>query len=218
MEHDMPDLSGKKCAVIVAHPDDETLWAGGVILMHPEARWEIVSLCRGSDADRAPKFAKVLDIYHATGVMGDLDDGPEQRPLNVADIENTILDLLGERDYDLILTHSPAGEYTRHRRHEETGRAVLALLEQNRLKTAELWIFAYNDNNRREFPKPIEAADVKIELSQEIWAKKHDVITTIYGFSAESWEARTTPKTEAFRTFRSPEGVAEKIRARSSKQ
>jgi LmbE family N-acetylglucosaminyl deacetylase len=25
-----------KCAVIVAHPDDETLWAGGLMLMHPE--------------------------------------------------------------------------------------------------------------------------------------------------------------------------------------
>jgi LmbE family N-acetylglucosaminyl deacetylase len=25
-----------ECAVIVAHPDDETLWAGGLMLMHPE--------------------------------------------------------------------------------------------------------------------------------------------------------------------------------------
>ena len=27
-----------KCAVIVAHPDDETLWAGGTMLMHPDCQ------------------------------------------------------------------------------------------------------------------------------------------------------------------------------------
>ena len=39
--------SGRKSAVIVAHPDDETLWCGGIILIHPEADWHIISLCRG---------------------------------------------------------------------------------------------------------------------------------------------------------------------------
>ena len=30
--------------VIVAHPDDETLWAGGTLLMHPDCRWTVVTL------------------------------------------------------------------------------------------------------------------------------------------------------------------------------
>ena len=34
---EMPEFN--TCAVIVAHPDDETLWAGGIILMYPEANW-----------------------------------------------------------------------------------------------------------------------------------------------------------------------------------
>ena len=42
----------KAVAVIVAHPDDETLWAGGTILSHPSWQWFIVCLCRGSDKDR----------------------------------------------------------------------------------------------------------------------------------------------------------------------
>ena len=29
-------IENNKCAVIVAHHDDETLWAGGLMLMHPE--------------------------------------------------------------------------------------------------------------------------------------------------------------------------------------
>ena len=51
----------RSAAVIVAHPDDETLWGGGVILSRPAWWWTIVTLCRGSDPDRAPKFARVLE-------------------------------------------------------------------------------------------------------------------------------------------------------------
>lgn len=214
----VPDLAGRKCAVIVAHPDDETLWAGGLILMNPGAEWDIITLCRGSDADRAPKFKKALAVYHAAGAMGDLDDGPQQRPLNPAEVENTILDLLGERAYDLIITHSPEGEYTRHRRHEETGRAVLGLIETNRLKTSEIWLFAYTDDNRREFPKLIAAADVQLELPQGVWQKKYEIITNVYEFGPASWEAQTTPKTEGFWRFTSVEGVEETIRKKSGVQ
>ena len=39
----------KKTAVIVAHPCDETLWAGGTILSQPAWNWFIATLCRASD-------------------------------------------------------------------------------------------------------------------------------------------------------------------------
>lgn len=207
----------RRSAVIVAHPDDETLWVGGLVLMSPAARWHIVTLCRGSDADRAPKFARVLTEYGATGAMGDLDDGPDQTPLEPAAIENAILSLLESRNFDLILTHSPAGEYTRHRRHEETARAVIALLHSNRLSTRELRLFAYEDNSRRQLPKPIPAADVQIELSEAVWRQKYEVMTNIYGFGPESWEAKTTPKTESFWRFTEYDRVEQTIREKRSR-
>jgi hypothetical protein len=114
-------------AVIVAHPDDETLWSGGMILTHPNYHWFITALCRLSDPDRSLKFQQALQSYQATGAMADLDDGVEQIPLPTKAVQKTILEVLPDTNYDLILTHAPWGEYTSHRRHEEVSKAVIDL-------------------------------------------------------------------------------------------
>lgn len=192
-------------AVIVAHPDDETLWVGGIILMHPEVEWTIVTLCRKRDPDRAPKFFKSCKEYGAQGAMADLDDGPEQIPLPETRIQNSIMQLLPSDRYDLVFTHGLFGEYARHRRHEEVSRAVRVLHRTRRLQARQVLCFAYGDDNREHLPQVDNRADVIIRLRENIWQKKYKIITEIYGFSPESWEARTTPKQEAFWEFASCE-------------
>ncbi len=193
----------RHCVVIAAHPDDETLWVGGTILMHPESEWTVITLCRKSDPDRAPRFFKALEGLHAAGIMGDLDDGPEQTPLDTRKVQATILELLPSDRFDMIITHSPCGEYTRHRRHEETAKAVRALWKSKGLFAKELWMFAYEDGDGKYLPRAIDDADVKGKLPDEIWRKKYDIITNVYGFSPDSFEAKTTPKEEAFCCFKS---------------
>jgi LmbE family N-acetylglucosaminyl deacetylase len=195
------DKKTKTVAIIVAHPDDETLWAGGTILSNPDWQYFIASLCRKNDPDRAPRFEKALSFLGADGIMGDLDDGPHQTPLSEDVIENAILELLPSRNFDLIITHSINGEYTRHRRHEEIGRAVINLWHSGRLTTNELWAFAYEDGYRNYNPVIIEDAPVFYALPHDVWEKKYHIITNIYGFDHNSWEAQTTPKEEAFWQF-----------------
>lgn len=190
------------CAVIVAHPDDETLWAGGLMLMHPNVKWTVVTLCRKSDPDRAPKFFKALEKFGADGFMADLDDGPEQTPLDSNHVQKTIERLLPSNRFDLVITHSPSGEYTRHLRHEETAKAVLALWKSGRLLSDELWTFAYEDDNRKYLPRAIKDADLLVGLNEETWRNKYDIITGIYGFNKDSFEAKTTPREEAFWCFK----------------
>jgi len=200
-------MESKRVAIIVAHPDDEILWAGGTILDNRSWNWFILSLCRGSDPDRAPKFHKVLEILAAEGIMGDLDDAPEQKPLDGKEVEQTILDLLPSKHYDLIITHDPSGEYTRHFRHEETGKAVINLWHTGKIFADELWTFAYSDGNKEYFPRSLDNASLSNKLTKQTWQKKHELITEKYGFGKNSWEAQTTPRTEAFWKFTDPDSA-----------
>ncbi len=192
----------KSVAVIVAHPDDETLWAGGTILSHPEWDCYIVTLCRASDRDRAPRFFRCLQELGAVGKMADLDDGPQQRPLEARDVQTTVLDLLPTRRFDLVLCHNPTGEYTRHLRHEEVSRAVILLWQSGQLQTDELRTFAYEDGCKRHLPRAVETATIYNMLPETIWQRKYRIVTEIYGFPSDGFEARTTPRAEAFWRFR----------------
>jgi LmbE family N-acetylglucosaminyl deacetylase len=200
-------MKSKSVALIVAHPDDEILWAGGTIIDYSSWNWFILSLCRGSDPDRAPKFYKVLDILGAEGTMGDLNDAPEQEPLDEQELDRTILNLLPSKNFDLIITHDPSGEYTRHLRHEETGKAVINLWNNGKITSEELWTFAYSDGNKKYLPIPLEKASVYNKLTQQTWLKKYQLITEKYGFDEKSWEAQTTPRNEAFWKFTNPDSA-----------
>ena len=200
----MTTVFTKTVALIVAHPDDETLWAGGTILSHPSWKCFIVCLSRESDTNRAPKFHKALTVLKSEGVMGDLDDGPDQHPLDENEVERLILELLPPKHFDLIITHNPTGEYTSHIRHEEVSRAVIKLWNADKISTQELWTFAYDDNNKEYFPRPVETDTLFRTLTKRIWLRKYSIITETYGYKEKSWEAETTPRAEAFWQFNDP--------------
>lgn len=199
--------SKKEIAIIVAHPDDETIWAGGTILMRKDSSITILSLCRGSDPDRAPKFQKAIRELGARGAIGDIEDGPEQTPLNSEAIRQEILSILPGNKFDLVLTHSPFGEYTRHRRHEETGEAVASMWESGDIITPELQMFAYSDRGKGGIDDPatpIKEASLLISVPEAVWQKKRDIITGIYGFDPDSYELKIAHQVEAFWSFSSP--------------
>jgi pentatricopeptide repeat protein len=200
----MVGIKSKTVAVIVAHPDDETLWSGGTILSHPTWNCFIISLCRKNDIDRAPRFYEALKILQSEGNMGDLVDGPDQVPLDKEEVEKAILSLLPSKHFDLIISHNPSGEYTRHIRHEEIGEAVINLWNSDKISASEIRFFAYEDGHNEYYPKAIENAAIYRPLTNRTWQRKFQIITKTYGFDKDSWEAKTTPVAEAFWHFTHP--------------
>ncbi len=142
--------------------------------------------------------------------MADLDDGPDQAPLPAGQVQETVARLLAGTAYKLLLTHGPMGEYTRHRRHAECCQAVIELWKSGSLDTRRLWLFAYEDGDRAYLPRVRGDADLRDVLTDGVWLEKRRLITDLYGFGPETWEARTTPREEGFWCFDSADAVVKR--------
>jgi LmbE family N-acetylglucosaminyl deacetylase len=196
-------------AIIVAHPDDEVIWAGGLILQHPDWEWTVLSLCRADDADRAPKFERVCRRLGATGLISDLDDGNPPKPLDAdAEIAGRILGHLPATPWDLCLTHGANGEYG-HLRHTQINSHVLRLARDGTIACRELWTFAYECDVAGATCRPALWADVLVDLTAEQLVEKRRIVRDLYGYAEDSFEVRVCISPECFARIRGlPRGEA----------
>ncbi len=98
--------------IIVAHPDDETLWAGAHMA---EDGYFVVCVTNGNNEIRSKEFNNILMASEDKGVIlnypdktyGKRDDWDNVREKIIADL-TTIIE---GNDWEVIATHNPAGEY-----------------------------------------------------------------------------------------------------------
>lgn len=180
-----------RCLVIVAHPDDEVIWMGGLILRRGDWEWHVLSLCRLGDPDREPRFHLAARELGVRESMSDLDDSPVLAPLSpdLGEIKERIRILL-PASADLIFTHGSDGEYTYHLRHVEVSRAVAEMIGAGEL-IGTLVTFAYEDGG------PAESAHIHTELTPEELARKRQIVRDIYGFAPGSLEFDSAGPVEA---------------------
>ncbi|MEM3074878.1 MAG: PIG-L family deacetylase [Candidatus Pacearchaeota archaeon] len=196
-------MNKKRALCIVAHPDDETIWMGGMILKNLELKWTIFSLCRKSDKDREPKFKKVCENYRAKPIICNLDD-ELLKPIEIKKITNLINNKITIKNYDYIFTHGKNGEYG-HIRHKEIHKAVKMLVKNNKLKCKKLYFFSYIPGNeiaphnyKLKIPIADKNSDLVIKLNENEYKTKVNIIKNIYGFNEGIFETIACKKMEAF--------------------
>ena len=150
--------------VIVAHPDDETIWMGGTLIKNKNWETEIISLCRRDDKDRAPKFNRVCKFLRVKGYMFDVED-EELKDVPVEEIIKRIRAFTDGKHYDYVFTHGENSEYG-HKRHIDVHKAVIQMIKEKQLKAKNIFFFSYLKEG--ELCKPNVNADKIIKLNENI--------------------------------------------------
>ena len=191
----------KRALVIIAHPDDETIWMNGFILKHPRMNWTIFSLCRASDPDRAPRFKRVCKYYGAKAIITDLEDDDKlslKQTLPI--IKKLVQNNVNRKKFDYIFTHGSNGEYG-HQRHLGVHQVVKQLTKEKILQPQAIFYFNYKKTSQKEFSQLTarKNSDLILKLTKQEFAQKKKIMTDIYGFDANGIDVGYCTNPEAFK-------------------
>lgn len=98
--------------MIVAHPDDETLWAGDHIRKN---KYLIICLTNGDNKTRKKEFMKTMELTGNYGIILNYPDNPKHIKSTWKNVKNSIQNdieyILNYKKWSGIVTHNPDGEY-----------------------------------------------------------------------------------------------------------
>lgn len=189
---------GSSALVIVAHPDDETIWFAGTMIANPQVDWTILCLSRSSDSDRSPKFARVAKKLGAKGLIDDWDDeGRLSAKQAIAEAKRIIGERIGAKHFDFVVTHGANGEYG-HERHRQLSHAVNDLVARRKLSANLLLNFNYKKLSRYRLT-PKADSDLIFKLPAKIFKNKLALMTELYGFDPKGIDVGYSTNTEALK-------------------
>lgn len=94
--------------MIVAHPDDESLFGGAQLIL--ESNWKVVCVTNGNNPVRRAEFISVMSATNCDYEIWNYPDiyrNPFDEDLLAKDFSR----LIQENDWSKIVTHNSAGEY-----------------------------------------------------------------------------------------------------------
>lgn len=112
-----------KALLLVAHPDDETIFAGNLLLEHHEWEWTVVCCTYTRGGPRGLEFTKAISAFKVEGVnivrtemLGLRDDEGDMRADPPELWEHRIATVCDGYEFDAVYTHNRGGDYG-HKHH-----------------------------------------------------------------------------------------------------
>lgn len=123
------NLKGYNKLMIVAHPDDETLWGGKALI---EDDYLVVCITCGKVKSRVFEFVNVMhttnDKYIMLGYPDKTNGERDNWDTVYEDITKDLKEIIKLKDWELIVVHNPEGEYG-HQHHKMTSNIVTEIVE-----------------------------------------------------------------------------------------
>jgi LmbE family N-acetylglucosaminyl deacetylase len=132
--------------MIVAHPDDESLFGGEALTS--SSGWTVACVTNGSNAVRRAEFIAAMTTANANWIMLDHADDLTNGNFD-PHLRAQLASILSEHPYELVVTHNARGEYG-HAQH----RALHAIVTDLVPPGVPLAVF---DHHWRLFPKVSDA-------------------------------------------------------------
>lgn len=186
-------LSNCTKLMVVAHPDDETLWGGAHLT---EGGWFVVCLTNGYNEVRKNEFYEVIKESGNVGLIlkypdlvgGKRSDWATSKPQIAKDLDL----LMKYKHWGMVATHNPDGEYG-HIHHKMTSRLMTECYYKNCWGNNLYYFERYYSARRlpsveaslRKVPQ--SSVDKKVELLKIYKSQSHVVGEHIHLASYEDW-------------------------------
>lgn len=168
--------------MIVAHPDDETLWGGGHL---QEGNWLVLCLTNQSYTLRKNEFKTAMENLGQKGIILDYPDLQKTKSgVNVKNLWGNVLTgmrkdldlIIHYKNWEQIVTHNPQGEYG-HIHHIMTNKEVTSICRTDN-KINQLWYFG-KVYEKGKIPEGLK------RISDTSYAKKEETLKISY--KREQW-------------------------------